>query len=91
MYRIDAARSRVKKDLRRIAAEDLRRIGDVVFALGDDPRPPGAVQLQKDVFRIRVGDYRVVYKVFEEEKLVLIGQVARRSEDTYKGMEDLFE
>ncbi len=60
------------------------------MALADDPYPPGALQLERDVYRIRVGNYRVIYKVFENEKLVLIGRVARRNEATYKGLRDLF-
>jgi mRNA-degrading endonuclease RelE of RelBE toxin-antitoxin system len=43
------------------------------------------------VYRLRVGDYRVIYKVFDKEQLVIIGRVARRSEKTYQDFEDLFE
>ena len=91
MYRVDAARSRVKKELRRIPPVDLIRIGDAVLALGHEPRPEDAKQLQKDIFRIRVGDYRIVYKVYDDEMLVLIGRVVRRGEDTYKDVDELFE
>ncbi|RLC91979.1 MAG: type II toxin-antitoxin system RelE/ParE family toxin, partial [Chloroflexi bacterium] len=35
-------------------------------------------------FRIRVGSYRVVYEVYDDENLVLILQVARRTETTYR-------
>ncbi len=89
-YRVDAARSRVRKQLKRIPKSDVARIAAAVADLANNPYPPGAVQLEKDVFRIRVGDYRVIYKVFEDEKLVLIGRVARRNEATYKGLRDLF-
>ncbi len=89
-YRVDAARSRVRKQLKRIPKSDLQRIAKAVMALADDPYPPGALQLERDVYRIRVGNYRVIYKVFENEKLVLIGRVARRNEATYKGLRDLF-
>jgi mRNA interferase RelE/StbE len=89
-YRVDAARSRVKKQLKRIPKSDLQRIVAAVKALAEDPTPAGAVQLEKDVYRIRVGNYRIIYKVFEDEKLVLIGRVARRNEGTYRGLRDLF-
>jgi len=89
-YRIDAARSRVKKQLKRIPKSDLQKIAAAVMALADDPYPQGALQLEKDVYRIRIGNYRVIYKVFEDEKLVLIGRIARRNEATYKGLSDLF-
>jgi mRNA interferase RelE/StbE len=91
MYRVDAARSSVKKQLRRIARADLARIGEVVGALAAEPYPVGAVQLQKDIYRIRVGDYRIIYKVYEEEKLILIGRVVRRSESTYRKTGELFD
>ncbi len=89
-YRVDAARSRIKKELRRIAAVELEQIAQAVLDLGNEPRPVGVVQLQKDVYRIRVGDYRIIYKVFDDEKLVLIGRIVRRGEDTYRDVDELF-
>lgn len=89
-YRVDAARSRVKSDLKRIPRNDLLRIGQAVGALAEDPYPAGAIQLERNVFRIRVGNYRVIYKVYEDERLVLIGRVVRRSESTYKNVGSLF-
>jgi len=37
-------------------------------------------------YRVRVGDYRVVYEIYDKERLVLIIQVARRTEATYRGI-----
>ena len=64
-YRVETARSRVKKQLRRIPKSELSRIGAAVAALGDNPYPTGAMQLESDIFRIRVGNYRVIYKVYK--------------------------
>ena len=89
-YQVDAARSRVRKQLRRIPKSDLERIVRAVQALAENPYPSGVVQLEKDIYRIRVGNYRVIYKVFEDEKLVLIGRIARRNEGTYRSLRDLF-
>jgi len=91
MYRIKAARSRVKQQLKRIPNLDLQRIRTAVNALSNEPRPMGAIQLEKDIYRIRIGNYRVIYKIYEDEKLILIGRVIRRSEGTYKRISDLFE
>jgi mRNA interferase RelE/StbE len=91
MYRVQTARSRVKKQLKRIPDVELTRIAATIQTLSADPRPPGAVQLHKDIYRIRVGNYRIIYKVFEEQRVVLIGRVARRNEDTYRGIGNLFE
>jgi mRNA interferase RelE/StbE len=57
---------------------------------GDNPRPPGCRKLVENIYRIRVGDYRVIYKIDDERKKVVVGKVARRREDTYKVIEDLF-
>jgi len=89
-YQIEAARSRIKRELRRIPGTDRDRIGKSLSVLRDDPCPAGVVQLQPDVYRMRVGEYRVIYKVFDDRKLILIGRVARRSENTYKGLSGLF-
>ncbi len=49
--------------------------------LGDDPFPRGAIKLQgrEGVYRIRVGDYRVLYEVFRKEGLVLVDKIDHRS------------
>ncbi|MFQ6090083.1 MAG: type II toxin-antitoxin system RelE/ParE family toxin [Candidatus Bipolaricaulia bacterium] len=89
-YRIEAVSSRIKRELRRIHPADRQRISEAVEALADDPRPPGVKQLEPDVYRLRVGDYRVVYKVFDAEGVILIGRVVRRSESTYRDLRRLF-
>jgi len=90
-YRIQAPSTRLKRELRRIPKRDLDRIGTSVQALATEPIPHGAIQLEKDVYRIRIGSYRVIYKIFEDEKLILIGRIARRSEKTYQRLSDLFD
>jgi mRNA interferase RelE/StbE len=57
------------------------RIATAIDALANDPRPPGTTKLAgRDDYRIRVGDYRVVYAVDDNERLVLIGRIAHRRE-----------
>ena len=91
MYQIESASSRIKRELRRVLPPDRARIAEAVQALADDPRPPGVVQLEQNVYRLRVGDYRVIYKVLEEERIILIGRIVRRSESTYRNLRRLFE
>jgi mRNA interferase RelE/StbE len=91
MYQVESASSRIKRELRRIPRPDRGRIAEAVQALADDPRPPGVVQLEQDVYRLRVGDYRVIYKVLEEERVILIGRIVRHSEGTYRDLRRLFE
>ncbi len=90
MYRIEAARSRIKRELKRIPEADRARIAEAIAELRDQPRPADAIQLEPDVYRIRVGDYRVIYKVYDEQQLILIGRVVRRGESTYRGIGSLF-
>jgi mRNA interferase RelE/StbE len=85
MYRVRLAR-RAERGLRRIRQGDPRAYGRLVAAirsLGEDPRPPGAMKLTGFVppaWRFRVGEYRIVYEVREEEVLVIVVNVAPRGE-----------
>lgn len=62
-YRVDIANSALKA-LRSIPAKDAQRIDAAILALGENPRPHGFTKLQGgDLYRVRVGDYRVVYAI----------------------------
>ena len=90
MYRVEALSSRIKRELRRVPPYDRERVIEAIEALAENPRPQGIVQLEPNVYRLRVGDYRIIYQVFDEEQLLIIGRVARRSEKTYRDVQDLF-
>ena len=89
MYEI-LLRRRAEKQLDRVPYVDHPRIVKAMLSLGDNPRPSGCRKLVENIYRIRVGDYRVIYKIDDERKEVVVGKVARRREDTYKVIEDLF-
>lgn len=60
------------------------RVRAAIDALADDRRPPGAVKLAgRDDYRIRVGDYRVVYAIDDGDRLVLVARIAHRR-DVYR-------
>jgi mRNA interferase RelE/StbE len=69
-----------RKDLDRLDQQVRARIVRKIAALADDPRPPGVVRLsgRHDMWRIRIGDYRVVYEIRDERLTVTIIRVARR-------------
>ena len=71
---------------RRIQRLNFERLRTAVRSLADDPRPHGVRKIEgaERAYRIRVGDYRVVYEIYDKERLVLILQVARRTETTYR-------
>jgi len=70
-------RRRAEKQLDRVPYVDHPRIVQAMLALRDDPRPPGCRKLLDDVCRIRVGVYRVIYKIDDEREEVVVGEVVR--------------
>ena len=64
-----------------------RRIARRIEALGTDPRPPGAEMLKggEGELRIRVGDWRVIYVVRDDELLVLVVKIGHRG-DIYRAL-----
>jgi len=73
---------RLKK---RILRHDFERLKVAIGGLASEPRPGQVRKIRgtERTYRIRVGAYRVVYEVYDNENLVLILQVARRTEATY--------
>jgi mRNA interferase RelE/StbE len=78
-YRVDIDRPAMR-DLAKLPLELRSRIVARIQALGADPRPRGARKLtgSTDRYRIRVGDYRVLYRVDDDVLLVLVVAVALR-------------
>lgn len=58
-----------------------------ILSLMSDPRPTGCKPLigAKDRFRIRIGDYRVIYQVSDQDLLVLVLRIAHRKDAYRKG------
>lgn len=88
MYRLEVSPATVRdldKLKGRIRKQDLERIKAAVGGLAQEPRPQGVRKIKgaDKAYRIRIGNYRVVYEIYDNDKLVLILQVARRSETTY--------
>jgi mRNA interferase RelE/StbE len=75
------------KELTKLDKAIARRIVKAVDALGLDPRPGGARPLvgYPDLWRLRVGDYRVVYSIKDAELVVLALRIAHRS-GAYRGL-----
>ena len=81
---------RVQRELETLPQVDRRRVTAAIQALGNEPRPTGAVQLEDSFFRVRVGRYRIIYYVDTRDRIVDIGGIRRRTEETYRGIRDLF-
>lgn len=78
-------RRSAEKELERLPAAIVQRIRDAIRQLADNPRPHGYVKLKgyDNKYRIRVGNYRVLYEIHEAVVLVLIVQVVHRK-DAYR-------
>jgi mRNA interferase RelE/StbE len=77
-------RPSVKKDVKKIPDADLRKILERIEALREDPRPPGSVKLSgMEYYRIRQGDYRIVYEIQDAVLVVIVIKVGHRR-DIYR-------
>ena len=79
----------VEKQLQRIPRKHQERLINTMRSLREDPRPAGCTKLDDDLYRVRQGQYRIIYAVFDNEVVVVICKVAKRSEDTYKNLPTL--
>jgi mRNA interferase RelE/StbE len=80
-YRIEFA-PRAERDFRRLPAAAQRRLAPRIDALAQEPRPPGARAMAgaEGLYRLRVGDYRIVYRVQDRILVVLVLKVGHRRE-----------
>ena len=81
MYSVLLERA-AEKDLSRLPAETHDRVIEAIQALASNPRPVGCRKLtgSKHDWRIRVGDYRVVYEIAEVIRIVRVNRVRHRRE-----------
>jgi mRNA interferase RelE/StbE len=70
-----------QKEFDRIATKQAERIAAAIRALAGNPRPHGYKKLVgKDLYRIRVGDYRVIYAITDQIVTVTIVRVRHRKD-----------
>ncbi len=81
---------RVQRELDALQEVDHQRVAAKLRVLPGDPLPQGCEKLYDDIYRVRVGDIRIIYLIDEKNKRIEIGGVRRRSEKTYRGVEELF-
>ena len=82
-YRVEF-RPAAARELRKLDRSARDRISKVISLLADEPRPPAAKMLTGDdaprLWRVRTGDYRVIYTIEDEVLLVLVINVRHRRE-----------
>ncbi len=84
-YRIEFLDRRTQRELDRVLEPDYSRIVTALLGLENDPRPPGCRKLRGlEGWRIRVGNWRVIYSIDDAQQVVTIVAVKRRRKDTYR-------
>lgn len=75
-------RPAAERDYRRLSAALRRRIHALLMALEEEPRPAGTVKLtgHANRWRLRVGDYRILYTIDDREEAVTILRIVHRRE-----------
>lgn len=77
-------RRRAQKELAQLSRDDYERAKESIGSLSDNPRPPGCKKLTgRDGWRIRAGDYRVIYEIDDSAQTVTVLHVGHRR-DIYK-------
>jgi mRNA interferase RelE/StbE len=70
---------RASKQLAELEMTIGRRIGAAITALGEKARPPGSKKLVGvDAWRIRIGDWRVIYQIHDQRLVVLVIRIGHR-------------
>ena len=83
-YRVEVSAT-AERQLRKLSRADQVRLIRAMQVLSSDPRPPGCRKLSgyEDVFRIRVGRYRILYTIDDRRVLVIVLKVGDRK-DVYR-------
>ena len=85
-YRVEVEKS-AQKVLRRLPRDLLNRLASEIEGLAFDPRPPGCKKLVgfHDHYRVRVGDWRIIYTIQDDVLVVLVVEIAPRG-GAYKNL-----
>jgi mRNA interferase RelE/StbE len=80
-YRIEFKPS-VQRDFRPIPKDIVSRIWEKIEALAEEPLPRGVVKISdsENLYRIRMGNYRIIYSIDHEARIVLIQNIRHRRE-----------
>jgi len=74
-----------EKELLGLSKSDYAALLLRLQSLAENQRPDGVIKLKaKDFWRVRVGRFRIIYRIEEKQELVEVVRIARRNEGTYK-------
>jgi len=83
-YSVEVAR-RAVKSIAKLPRKEQQRIRAAIDLLAGEPRPPGCVALagEESAYRVRIGDYRIVYEIFDARLVIQVVRVGHRR-DVYR-------
>ncbi len=85
MYKVELRR-RVQDKLDSLPESDREMVTGALLSLEEDPRPRGVEKIRrKELWRVRKGDYRVVYNVDDDARIVTVVRIGHRK-DVYRGL-----
>jgi len=90
VFEVRLRSKRVQQELAALKGVDYERVTARLRSLATNPRPQGCQKLYDTVYRLRIGDFRLIYLVDEDKGRIDVGAIRRRSEGTYKGIKRLF-
>lgn len=78
---------KAERSLRSLERTDQQRIRATIELLSDNPRPPHCIALtgENGVYRVRVGDFRILYEVLDEQLIILVIRIGHRR-DVYRSL-----
>ena len=81
MYEVLLER-RAERDLKKLSQETFYRIIPQIKGLSENPKPAGCRKItgSKNDWRIRIGDYRIIYEIDEKERTVKVMRIRHRRE-----------
>lgn len=70
-----------EKEFTRLPEENKKKVSEAILSLEINPRPNNSKKLrQRPEFRIRVGDYRIIYEIDEKQRIVTVSIIGHRKE-----------
>lgn len=81
----------VEKRLEKIPKKQRERLVETMRSLREEPQPIGCVKLEDRLYRIRQGQYRIIYAIFDDEIIVFVCKVTRRTETIYRDLKNMLD
>ncbi len=89
MYEIEFS-SHASREFKKLTPSLQERLEDAIDGLRINPRQVGVKKLTQPLYRIRVGDWRIIYAILDKQSSVVVVKIDRRSKDTYADLDELF-